>query len=62
MAIGHWTASVHIRACGDYNWMAAHRACAAGKLPWTDAFVLRLRQLGWIDGRTVTIEYRWAEG
>ena len=31
-------------------------------LPWTDAFVLRLRQLGWIDGRTVTIEYRWAEG
>jgi putative ABC transport system substrate-binding protein len=31
-------------------------------LPWTDAFVQRLRQLGWIDGRTVTIEYRWAEG
>ncbi|MGB6937891.1 MAG: hypothetical protein WBE14_14620 [Xanthobacteraceae bacterium] len=23
--------------------------------------MLRLRQLGWIDGRTVTIEYRWAE-
>ena len=26
------------------------------------AFVQRLRDLGWIDGRTVTIEYRWAEG
>jgi hypothetical protein len=26
------------------------------------AFEQRLRELGWIDGRTVTIEYRWAEG
>ena len=26
------------------------------------AFVKRLRDLGWIEGRTVTIEYRWAEG
>jgi putative tryptophan/tyrosine transport system substrate-binding protein len=30
--------------------------------PWTDAFAQRLRELGWIDGRTVAIEYRWAEG
>jgi len=30
--------------------------------PWTAAFVARLRELGWIDGRTVTIEYRWSEG
>src|SRR5436190_2230455 len=30
--------------------------------PWTAAFVQRLRELGWIDGRTVAIEYRWAEG
>ena len=28
----------------------------------TAAFVQRLRELGWIEGRTVTIEYRWAEG
>src|SRR5262245_29500662 len=26
------------------------------------AFVERLRQLGWIEGRNITIEYRWAEG
>jgi putative ABC transport system substrate-binding protein len=26
------------------------------------AFDQRLRELGWIDGRTVSIEYRWAEG
>jgi putative ABC transport system substrate-binding protein len=29
---------------------------------WTPAFVQRLRELGWIEGRTVTIEWRWAEG
>jgi putative tryptophan/tyrosine transport system substrate-binding protein len=29
---------------------------------WTDAFVKRLRELGWIEDRTVTIVYRWAEG
>jgi putative ABC transport system substrate-binding protein len=55
----------------------AARAQQAGKLPtigflgpatpsawgpWTAAFVQRLRELGWIDGRTVAIEYRWAEG
>jgi len=30
--------------------------------PWTDAFVGRLRELGWIEGRTIAIEYRWSEG
>src|SRR5262249_43093081 len=55
----------------------AARAQQAGKLPtigflgagaqsawthWTAAFVQRLHELGWIEGRTVTIEYRWAEG
>jgi putative ABC transport system substrate-binding protein len=29
---------------------------------WTAAFLQRLRELGWIAGRTVAIEYRWAEG
>jgi putative ABC transport system substrate-binding protein len=29
---------------------------------WTAAFVQRLRELGWIEGRTVAIEYRWGEG
>ena len=29
--------------------------------PWTDAFVQRLRELGWVDSK-VAIEYRWWEG
>jgi putative ABC transport system substrate-binding protein len=28
---------------------------------WVIAFEKRLRELGWIEGRTVAIEYRWAE-
>ena len=58
-------------------WPLAARAQQPGKLPtigflgantpsaqsqWTAAFVQRLRELGWIEGRTVAIEYRWAEG
>ena len=37
-------------------------ADASAWSPWTAAFVQRLRELGWIDGRTVAIEYRWSEG
>ena len=29
---------------------------------WVAAFVKRLREHGWIEGRTLAIEYRWAEG
>ena len=29
---------------------------------WVAAFVQRLSELGWIEGRTVAIAYRWAEG
>ncbi len=48
-------------------WPHAARAQQAGKLPiiaympvpisspWTAAFVERLRELGWIDGRTIAI-------
>jgi putative ABC transport system substrate-binding protein len=35
---------------------------ASSQRPWSDAFAQRLRELGWLEGRTVAIEYRWAEG
>jgi putative ABC transport system substrate-binding protein len=58
-------------------WPLTARAQQPGKLPtigflvpgtpslhgqWFAALVQRLRDLGWIEGRTVAIEYRWAEG
>jgi putative ABC transport system substrate-binding protein len=58
-------------------WPLAARAQQMGNVPtigflgptapgawaeWTKAFVDRLAELGWIDGRTVRIVYRWAYG
>jgi putative ABC transport system substrate-binding protein len=58
-------------------WPLSARAQQAGKLPtvgvlgtatasawrnYTAPFVQRLSELGWVEGRTVAIEYRWAEG
>jgi putative ABC transport system substrate-binding protein len=59
------------------GWPFAASAQQAAKLPtigflgqstrsatseWVAAFVQRLRELGWIENRTVAIVYRWVEG
>jgi putative tryptophan/tyrosine transport system substrate-binding protein len=59
------------------GWPLAARAQQPGKLPtigflgtttpsawsqWVAAFVQRLRDFGWIEGRTIAVEYRWGEG
>jgi putative ABC transport system substrate-binding protein len=58
-------------------WPLVARAQQAAKLPtigflgqstrsaqseWVAAFVQRLHEVGWLVGRTVAIDYRWAEG
>jgi putative ABC transport system substrate-binding protein len=62
---------------GAATWPLAARAQQPAKLPTIgylgpstrsidsqrlNAFVQRLRELGWNEGRTIDIEYRWAEG
>src|SRR5262245_26639161 len=42
------------------GFIGAASVLAWGK--WVDSFVQRLRELDWIEGRNVAIEYRWAEG
>ena len=38
------------------------RGHASGREPNVAAFVQRLRELGWVEGRNVAIEVRWTEG
>ena len=35
---------------------------SSGWSQWTTAFERRLRELGWMEGRSIAIEYRWADG
>ncbi len=35
---------------------------ASHSRPWLGAFLQRLHELGWIEGSTIAIEYRWGEG
>src|SRR4051812_44796845 len=37
-------------------------APSSSQRTWVDAFVQRLRELGWTEGRTIAIDFRWAEG
>jgi putative ABC transport system substrate-binding protein len=42
------------------GFLGANTSSAGGEL--TRAFVQRLRELGWVDGHTVAIEFRWSQG
>jgi putative tryptophan/tyrosine transport system substrate-binding protein len=42
------------------GFLGAGRASGYGKL--ADAFATRMRELGWVEGSTIAINYRWAEG
>jgi putative tryptophan/tyrosine transport system substrate-binding protein len=43
----------------DHRFLGANPSIESSRVA---AFVQRLRELGWIDGRNLAIEYRWAEG
>ena len=75
-SVGHH--AVVRSGAADLRFRAARRAGAAARqaadhrlpgatTPTTGAcivaaFLQRLRELGWVDGRNMAIEYRWAEG
>jgi ABC-type uncharacterized transport system substrate-binding protein len=58
-----WPLAAHAQQTGKLpivGYLGVTTAAAQNRM--TSAFVQRMRELGWIEGRTVAIEYRWAEG
>src|SRR5438045_3734364 len=67
---------IKVIAATGAAWPRVASAQQSGKLPtigflgsdatvwstFTAAFVARLRELGWTEGRTIVIEYRWDGG
>ena len=57
-----WPLAAHAQQPGKLPTIGFLGADASAFSPWTAAFVARLRELGWIEGRTIAIEYRWSQG
>jgi putative tryptophan/tyrosine transport system substrate-binding protein len=57
-----WPLAAHAQQPGKLPTIGFLGTDASVWSPWTAAFVQRLRELGWIEGRTIAIEYRWSEG
>ena len=57
-----WPLGAHAQEPGKRPTIGVLGADAPSWTAWTAAFAERLKQLGWIEGRTVAIEYRWSEG
>jgi ABC-type uncharacterized transport system substrate-binding protein len=61
-ATATWPINAFSQQSGKLPTIGFLGASASGFAPWAAAFVARLRELGWVEGRTVAIEYRWSEG
>jgi putative ABC transport system substrate-binding protein len=62
-AVISWPFAVHAQQPGKLpiiGFLGQNTRSAASE--WVAAFVQRLRELGWIEGRTVAVDYRWGEG
>jgi len=61
-AVASWPrmASGQRKSTAIVGFLGANTPAAAGHL--TAAFVTRLRELGWVEGQNLKIEYRWAAG
>jgi putative ABC transport system substrate-binding protein len=57
-----WPRRTRAQQAGKLPTIGFLGADAAAFAPWTAAFVARLGELGWIEGKNVAIEYRWSQG
>ena len=58
--VAGWPFVAHAQSARKLPTIGFLGADASVWAPWTAAFVQRLRELRWVDGRTVTIDYRWS--
>src|SRR5262249_34546342 len=61
-AAAAWPLVASAQQAGKLSTIGFLGASASGFAPWAAAFVARLRELGWVEGRNIAIEYRWSEG
>ena len=61
-AAAAWPLAARAQPAGKVPTIGFIGTTASGYISWSAAFAERLQELGWIEGRTVAIEYRWSEG
>jgi putative ABC transport system substrate-binding protein len=61
-AAAAWPVAARGQQPGKLPTIGLFGASTAAAQPQIAAFLQRLRELGWSEGRTVGVEYRWAEG
>ena len=60
--VGAWPLGAKAQQSGNQRLIGILGADATAWGPWTVALTARLRELGWSEGDTVAVEYRWAQG
>ena len=60
--VGAWPLVARAQQPGNQRLIGILGADATVWRPWTGAFVAHLKELGWVEGDTAAIEYRWATG
>ena len=62
-AVASWPLAAHAQQAGKQPTIGLLGAGTPSTWsPWLAAFAQRLHELGWSEGRTIAIKYRWAEG
>jgi putative ABC transport system substrate-binding protein len=60
--VGAWPLGARAQQPSNQRLIGILGADATVWRPWTGALLARLRELGWSEGDTLAIEYRWAQG
>ena len=61
-AVAGWPVTARAQQPGKLPTIGFLGSDASAWSPYTAALVQRLRELGWIEDRTIAIQYRWSEG